>query len=337
MQTRVVVVALEAREREASRQGGRERRELVRDELVGEGVGLGRHAHGDVVALGEEHLGEQVGHGLAHARPRLDGAVRGGGERLGHLAGHGNLLGAALHALVHPRDHPAGLEGGLDLLGRDAPRRVQLGGVGALRSLAGAHQFGTDRLEREGRAPVLLAEVGKVGEDRPERPVDLGVHPREAAEQARGEVGEGAEQDRPHAAERLDVVTGAVRHRGAAEGGGHVGEAVRREPRKGYAGEREGVYPRVGDLRPARDPLDEGPVERRVVGEHRPPADELREGGNGVTGARSVADVGVGYARELGDLGRDGPAGVHEGLEALPDLAAAEQRRGDLYEVAVLK
>ena len=67
----------------------------------------------------------------------------------------------------------------------------------------------------------------------------------------------------------------------------------------------------------------------------RPPTN--REGGDGVTGARSVADVGVGYARELGDLGGDGPAGMHEGLEALPDLAAAEQRRGDLYEVAVLE
>lgn len=77
--------------------------ELVGDELVGQGVRLGGHAHGDVVPPGEERLGEQVGNGLAHARARLDGAMRRGGEGFGHLACHAHLLGPALEALVHAR------------------------------------------------------------------------------------------------------------------------------------------------------------------------------------------------------------------------------------------
>ena len=335
VQARVVVVALEAREGEAAGQGRGESGQLVRDELVGERVGLGGDAHGDVVALGVEDRGQQVGDGLADAGAGLDGAVGAVGERGRDLAGHGDLLGAALQALVHARHGAVGGERGLHLFGGGGAHGVEVGGVGALAGVEVAGQGRAVRLERE-----VLAGVGQrrhVRDDGTERPVDLRVHVGELPEQAGWQVRQAQEQDAPHAAEGVDVVGGAVGHRAAAEGGRHVREAVRQEARQRDAREREAVDPDVRDLAAARDALDEGAVERGVVGQDGRAADELGEGGDGLGGrggARHVDVVDVGEER---DLGRNGPTRVDEGLEALDHVTAAQARSGDLDELAVLE
>ena len=179
-----MVISLEAREGEPLRQRRRQRRQLVCDQLVGERVRLGRHAHGQVVALGKEHLGQQVGDGFADARARLDRAVRGCGERRGDLGGHRDLLGTGLVGGVHVRDDPAGREGLLNLRRVHGQKIVRLGGipVGTARHLA--EQGGAGLLEVEGRLGLPHLE-SQVADDRAEGPVDVLVQACEVAQQTR--------------------------------------------------------------------------------------------------------------------------------------------------------
>ena len=86
---------------------------------------------------------------------------------------------------------------------------------------------------------------------------------------------------------------------------------------------------RAGDLG------DEGAVKGGVVREHGVAAHEFRERGDGVPGVGRVGDHRVGDVRELGDLGRDELLGVHEGVEALHDVAPRDACRRDLDELAV--
>lgn len=152
------------------------------------------------------------------------------------------------------------------------------------------------------------------------------MRPREEREQGLRQVEKAQEEDAPHAAQCVHVVTGAMRHRGAPKGLGHVGEAVRREAWQGDAGEGERVDPGVRHVGPAGHALDEGAVEGGVVREDWCAARELGERRNGLARGGGVGDVGVADARELLDLRGDGTLGMHEGLEALHDLAAAEAR-----------
>ena len=84
----------------------RRARQLVVDQLVQQGVRLGRHAHGDVVGARDQGGRHQVGHGLAHARARFHHEVLGGGEGGTHGLGHDGLLHAWLEVRVQAPTRP---------------------------------------------------------------------------------------------------------------------------------------------------------------------------------------------------------------------------------------
>ena len=150
MEAGVVVIALEAVEREATGQDAGERGQLVRDELVGQGVRLCRDAHGQVVALGEEDLGEQIRYRLAHAGTGLDGSVGRRGKRVSHLGSHGNLLGPPLILPIHPRHGTAGKELFLNLRSRRHVKvRLALYRVLSWRVVSLGEKVVPRRLERE--------------------------------------------------------------------------------------------------------------------------------------------------------------------------------------------
>ena len=183
-----MLVALQAVEGEPLWQRASQRRQLVGDKLVGEGVGLCRNAHGHVVALGKKDLGQQVGNGLSNACTSLYRAVRRGGKGVSHLERHRDLLRARLVVLVHVPNNTRRRElVPNDLRGWGDKCLVTLGGVRALVRLLAGDQPVTKRLEREG----LWAPLGgKVRNDRPKRPLYLGVHLRELAQEPRRQVRE---------------------------------------------------------------------------------------------------------------------------------------------------
>ena len=238
--------------------------------------------------------------------------------------------------LVHARHRAVRAKLALDLVAAHGGDVVELGGVEARRALGPADERRAGLLEGEGTGGGD-AGIREVREDRPERPGNVGVHVSEKGCEARRQVGEGQQQDAPHPAERVHVVSRAVRHRGASEGGGHVRETVRGQARQCDARERERVDPDVRDRRPTGDRLDERAVEGRVVCEHGGAGDELRQRRDGVARGGGVRHVAVGDAREPGYLRGYGSPGMHEGLEATHHLATRHTRRGYLDEVAVLE
>ena len=291
-----------------------------------------------LVALCVENLGQQIGHRLPHARPRLDRAVRARGQRLRDLARHRHLLGSALHVLVHARDRPARGKLALDLIGARCAADLELRSVNTGVGVPSLQQLCAQVSQREG-PPIPLSAVTrrKVGEDGPEGPVHLGVHLGKAGEKGVRQIGERQQENPPHAAERIHVIGGPVGHGRAAKGLGHVGEAMGREARQRDSRERQGVDPSVAHVGAARDRLDEGAVERGVVRQHGAARHKVGERRNGRPGVGGAHDVDAADARELFYLGRDGAARVNEGLEAVHDLTGTHARGRDLYELAVLE
>ena len=303
------------------------------DQLVGEGVRLGGHAAGHVVLLRVEHEGQQIGDGLPDARPGLDDPHSRALQGVADFLGHPLLALARLVALIHLRDEAAVTKSLGNLgLGRRRHGVVELGDVCAGLRIFRGHELTAHARKREGGAGVFQREVG---DDGPVGPLHLWMHVRQQFEQAGRQVGQGTQDDAPHARERLDVVHGAVGHRVAAEGLGHVLQAMRRQARQGYAGEGEGVYPHLAHFAAARHALDEGAVEGGVVRQDRRAAHELRKLRHGLGGRRGTRDVGVGDVRERHDVLRNRHAGVHEGAEGIHYLAAAQARRGDLGQLTV--
>ena len=200
-----------------------------------------------------------------------------------------------------------------------------------------AHELRPVSLEREGRAARVRCRSRKVGEHGPEGPADLLVHVGEQGEKPLGQVRERHEQHAPHPAERVHVVRGTVRDRGAAKSRRHVGQTVRREARQRDAGERERVDPGVAHRRTAGNGLHERAVKGGVVSKDGTSAHELGERANGRHRVGRADNIGVGDAGQPLDLWRDGRVRPHEGLKALRDLAAGKARGGDLYETAVLE
>ena len=216
----VVVVTLQGMEGHTARQGRSQCRQLVGHQLVGERVGLGRHAHRHVVALRIQDLGQQVGNRLAHARARLDRAMRRCVERRRNLSRHRHLLGALLGLLVHARHRATrskrlvngikvNVKQPLALLGR-----VLFGAAHVL-----AQQLGTRRLKVEVLARIAQRQLR---ENRPKRPVHLGVHVGQVAHKARRHLRQRAQDHAPHTAQRVHVVAGTVRDRGTAKRARHV-------------------------------------------------------------------------------------------------------------------
>ena len=105
-QAQVVVVALEGDVVQVIAKRRAQAGKVLVDELVHEGVGLGRDTHRDLVLACVVGDGHEVGHGLADARSRLDDADVIFAQARCNLLRHSELLGALLVTRVH-RAHDA--------------------------------------------------------------------------------------------------------------------------------------------------------------------------------------------------------------------------------------
>lgn len=105
-QAQVVVVALEGDVVQVIAKRRAQAGKVLVDELVHEGVGLGRDTHRDLVLACAVGDGHEVGHGLADARSRLDDADVTFAQARCNLLRHSELLGALLVTRVH-RAHDA--------------------------------------------------------------------------------------------------------------------------------------------------------------------------------------------------------------------------------------
>ena len=167
------------------------------DELVGEGVGLGRHAHGHVVATGIQGRRQQIGDRLADARSRLDRAVRRGRLRATDLLRHLELLGARLVGVIHPAHDAFGTELSGNLVRGDADELdVLLGRVDVGVVVGGLHQVTANR--RHVQRYVGHVQ-GQVVQDRAVLPLYVVMHRGKPAEKTGGQRGQTAQHDAPHA------------------------------------------------------------------------------------------------------------------------------------------
>jgi hypothetical protein len=102
--------------------------------------------------------------------------------------------------------------------------------------------------------------------------------------------------------------------------------------------QRDGVDDRVGETRPivARERrAEEAEIEAHVVTDDDGVAEELEERRQHGLDARGAHDHRLRDAREHGDLGRDGPTRVDQGLERAEAFAPAHLDGSDLGDRAV--
>ena len=329
----VVVVPLERAEGQPALHLARQARELMVHELVGEVVGLGRHTHRDAVAAGRLREGDQVRHGLPDAGTRLDDPMGRRRERVAHLAGHLDLLAARLVPGVHAADQTARRVLRLELVAARHRQPRELVGIDPLQRGVRGQDLGARRGEGEDAVRVLPCQVG---EDGTVAPGDIGVHVGQAPHEAARQVRKRREEDAPDAAQGVHVIARAMRHRAAPEQLGEGGQLVGGQARQRDARQSERVDPHLAHAHAALDRLDEGPVERGVVGDDRASAHELLEGRDRLLRRGCGRHVGVRDAGQAHDLGRDGPSGMHEGVETVDDLASPQAGRCDLYQLVVL-
>ena len=70
--------------------------------------------------------------------------------------------------------------------------------------------------------------------------------------------------------------------------------------------------------------------------DHRATTDKIGESGDGLNGRRGICHIGICNARELGNLGGNQLLGMHEGIEAVDNLAARKAGSRDLNQFIVL-
>ena len=70
--------------------------------------------------------------------------------------------------------------------------------------------------------------------------------------------------------------------------------------------------------------------------DHRATTDKIAESGDGLNGRRGICHIDICNARELGNLGGNQLPGMHEGIEAVDDLATRKTGRRDLDQLVVL-
>ncbi len=111
---------------------------------------------------------------------------------------------------------------------------------------------------------------------------------------------------------------------------------MRGQARKRDARQRQRIDPNITHVDAAFDRLDKRAVERGVVCDHRAATDKIGESGDGLNRRRGICHIGICNARELGNLGGNQLFGMHEGIEAVDDLAARKTGRRDLDQLVVL-
>ncbi len=119
------------------------------------------------------------------------------------------------------------------------------------------------------------------------------------------------------------------------------GELTEGEPRdfvgEEASGERQGVEALVSEQRAAVSVdggLEERVVEAHVVADDDRTTDEFEERGQHCIDRRRPVHDGVGETGEDRHVGRDGAAGVDEGLKRSEDLSATDLHRADLGDAA---
>ena len=162
------------------------------------------------------------------------------------------------------------------------------------------------------------------------------MHVGQARHQALRQVGERHEQYTPHTTQGVDIGVGAVRHQVAAKQVGHERQLMRGQARKRDARQCQRIDPDVTDVDAALDRLDKRTVEGGVMCDHRAAADKIGESGDSLNGRRGICHIGVCNARELGNLGGNQLLGMHEGIEAIDNLAARKASRRYLDKLVVL-
>ncbi len=70
--------------------------------------------------------------------------------------------------------------------------------------------------------------------------------------------------------------------------------------------------------------------------DYRAAADKIGESGDSLNGRRGICHIGVCNARELSNLGGNQLLGMHEGIEAIDNLAARKASRRYLDKLVVL-
>ena len=102
--------------------------------------------------------------------------------------------------------------------------------------------------------------------------------------------------------------------------------------RQEILGQDQGVH--IGGVEgkplPAAAGPDEADVKFGVVGRQGAAAHKVQKGRQGLLGGRGTGKHGVGDAGEADDLRRQAAAGIHEGLEAVSDLAVLQHHGADL-------
>ena len=111
---------------------------------------------------------------------------------------------------------------------------------------------------------------------------------------------------------------------------------MRGQARKRDARQRQRIDPNIAHVDAAFDRLDKRAVKRGVVCDHRTATDKIGESGDGLNRRRGICNIGICNARELGNLGGNQLFGMHEGIEAVDDLAARKTGRRDLDQLVVL-
>ena len=105
---------------------------------------------------------------------------------------------------------------------------------------------------------------------------------------------------------------------------------MRCQARKRDARQCQRIDPDVADVDTALDRLDKRTVEGGVMRDHRATTDKFGESGHGLDGRWGICHIGICNARELDYLGGNQLLGMHEGIEAVDDLAARKTGRGNL-------
>jgi len=284
--------------------------------------------------------GQEVGHGLADARARLDEQVLALVEGLRDQLDHPHLLRPDLVACDALLEHAARPERGSQLLHLDGLRgravaRVALAAciAGAVEQLAVAGEgaaIARGRHVEDARHPPLLG-FEEQASSRPRRPRRDHRHRRDDLERQRVQP---RHQPIPQDDEHPRVVQRAVTLADLElQLGDQRVEIVVWEGRPENAGELEGVEHRVPEGAVGLGG-EELALERRVVRHHHVVTDEAQEVRQHDVARTGPTQVGVADARQLRDRQRQCLARVRKLGKLLDRLAAGDPNRGELGTAA---
>ena len=268
---------------------GTQRRQLMVNKLVEQGVGLRRNTHGDIVLAGRQRCRNQVRHRLSHTRTGLHHEVFGSGESGTHGLGHCQLLGARLEVAIESSHQPFGGESGSDLLVRgecQIAEGVGRYGIGIRLRLAVElrHTFTAQGAQREALAcclgcwffqfirltcaydTIIAAFASEIIEHDLGWPLLGHRHARDLAHERHGHRSDSRQEDAEDGTGGLDIGIGPMRRERGAERLHQIEQTVRLQTRERDARKVERIDPCVLQQRVATGmPGGERAVELGIV------------------------------------------------------------------------